>query len=139
MHDRVDVVSTFLFLMVRRPPRSTRTDTLFPYTTLFRSHGCKRQIGIDIDAFGIDTRDGGRERGGKPPAVGGGDRQHQSEQRELATKPSSIGSAERLAAILGPNANMDVDQASWGIDDDVRRADRYGDVSTDDYDIRHTQ
>src|SRR3546814_16860279 len=27
----------FLFLMRRRPPRSTRTDTLFPYTTLFRS------------------------------------------------------------------------------------------------------
>src|SRR3546814_8633963 len=25
--------------MRRRPPRSTRTDTLFPYTTLFRSHG----------------------------------------------------------------------------------------------------
>src|SRR3546814_16762127 len=33
------------FLMIRRPPRSTRTDTLFPYTTLFRSpvpelHAC---------------------------------------------------------------------------------------------------
>src|SRR3546814_1431848 len=28
---------SFLFLMIRRPPRSTRTDTLFPYTTLFRS------------------------------------------------------------------------------------------------------
>src|SRR3546814_18085008 len=27
----------FFFLMKRRPPRSTRTDTLFPYTTLFRS------------------------------------------------------------------------------------------------------
>src|SRR3546814_2872042 len=27
----------FFFLMRRRPPRSTRTDTLFPYTTLFRS------------------------------------------------------------------------------------------------------
>src|SRR3546814_8957716 len=26
--------------MIRRPPRSTRTDTLFPYTTLFRSSGC---------------------------------------------------------------------------------------------------
>src|SRR3546814_7276527 len=26
------------FLRIRRPPRSTRTDTLFPYTTLFRSH-----------------------------------------------------------------------------------------------------
>src|SRR3546814_6084211 len=29
--------------MIRRPPRSTRTDTLFPYTTLFRS---RRQIGV---------------------------------------------------------------------------------------------
>src|SRR3546814_21119295 len=29
----------FFFLMIRRPPRSTRTDTLFPYTTLFRSPG----------------------------------------------------------------------------------------------------
>src|SRR3546814_15252069 len=27
----------FFFLMIRRPPRSTRTDTLFPYTTLFLS------------------------------------------------------------------------------------------------------
>src|SRR3546814_16605161 len=27
----------FFFLMIRHPPRSTRTDTLFPYTTLFRS------------------------------------------------------------------------------------------------------
>src|SRR3546814_19467626 len=30
-------ISTFLFLIIRQPPRSTRTDTLFPYTTLFRS------------------------------------------------------------------------------------------------------
>src|SRR3546814_11660685 len=30
-------VLLFFFLMIRRPPRSTRTDTLFPYTTLFRS------------------------------------------------------------------------------------------------------
>src|SRR3546814_5931490 len=29
----------FFFLMIRPPPRSTRTDTLFPYTTLFRSSG----------------------------------------------------------------------------------------------------
>src|SRR3546814_16673951 len=32
----VDYLLVF-FLMIRRPPRSTRTDTLFPYTTLFRS------------------------------------------------------------------------------------------------------
>src|SRR3546814_7102594 len=31
------VLIFFFFLMIRRPPRSTRTDTLFPYTTLFRS------------------------------------------------------------------------------------------------------
>src|SRR3546814_15794086 len=31
------LLSLFFFLMIRRPPRSTRTDTLFPYTTLFRS------------------------------------------------------------------------------------------------------
>src|SRR3546814_3429014 len=30
------------FLMIRRPPRSTRTDTLFPYTTLFRSGEAER-------------------------------------------------------------------------------------------------
>src|SRR3546814_12410685 len=32
----------YFFLMIRRPPRSTRTDTLFPYTTLFRSAGSTR-------------------------------------------------------------------------------------------------
>src|SRR3546814_1022716 len=32
--------------MIRRPPRSTRTDTLFPYTTLFRSHGSSGPIPI---------------------------------------------------------------------------------------------
>src|SRR3546814_13978444 len=31
------LIVIFFFLMIRRPPRSTRTDTLFPYTTLFRS------------------------------------------------------------------------------------------------------
>src|SRR3546814_19840968 len=31
------------FLMIRRPPRSTRTDTLVPYTTLFRSPRARRQ------------------------------------------------------------------------------------------------
>src|SRR3546814_17029363 len=35
--DRLAVMIVFFFFMIRRPPRSTRTDTLFPYTTLFRS------------------------------------------------------------------------------------------------------
>src|SRR3546814_19586525 len=44
--------------MIRRPPRSTRTDTLFPYTTLFRSHPA-RQI---EPAQHLN----GEERGGAP-------------------------------------------------------------------------
>src|SRR3546814_10116571 len=46
--------------MIRRPPRSTRTDTLFPYTTLFRSGRCDGQ-----------RCQGGRAgRGGQIPARG---------------------------------------------------------------------
>src|SRR3546814_14542938 len=33
---------SFFFLMIRRPPSSTRTDTLFPYTTLVRSEAVER-------------------------------------------------------------------------------------------------
>src|SRR3546814_17447667 len=36
----------FFFLMIRRPPRSTRTDTLFPYTTLFRSQSAHAETGL---------------------------------------------------------------------------------------------
>src|SRR3546814_7116326 len=36
------------FLMIRRPPRSTRTDTLFPYTTLFRSARCQGFVSSPI-------------------------------------------------------------------------------------------
>src|SRR3546814_3479925 len=39
----------FFFLMIRRPPRSTRTDTLFPYTTLFRSADGAREIAYICD------------------------------------------------------------------------------------------
>src|SRR3546814_6197748 len=42
----------FFFLMIRRPPRSTRTDTLFPYTTLFRSPD-----GIDLEAQSYAEKD----------------------------------------------------------------------------------
>src|SRR3546814_1186195 len=37
--------------MIRRPPRSTRTDTLFPYTTLFRSgRACAQLLETDVDS-----------------------------------------------------------------------------------------
>src|SRR3546814_1342705 len=47
--------------MIRRPPRSTRTDTLFPYTTLFRSG---QQLGVDLES------ELGEERGGTVVGVG---------------------------------------------------------------------
>src|SRR3546814_1329356 len=51
-------LSSFFFLMIRRPPRSTRTDTLFPYTTLFRSlsvvrSGFYRYMGSASQAVGF--------------------------------------------------------------------------------------
>src|SRR3546814_8548667 len=57
--------------MIRRPPRSTRTDTLFPYTTLFRSEGqdvervarllAADKPGNQVELVGAAT-DGGRHR-----------------------------------------------------------------------------
>src|SRR3546814_7924656 len=44
----------FFFLMIRRPPRSTRTDTLFPYTTLFRSYHYDMLLDREFQANGID-------------------------------------------------------------------------------------
>src|SRR3546814_10610218 len=49
------------FLMIRRPPRSTRTDTLFPYTTLFRSRrprrvALKKERGSTRDVRGREAR-----------------------------------------------------------------------------------
>src|SRR3546814_20525307 len=38
----------FFFLMIRRPPRSTRTDTLFPYTTLFRSSTWRDEAALTV-------------------------------------------------------------------------------------------
>src|SRR3546814_1424739 len=50
----VQLVCVF-FVMIRRPPRSTRTDTLFPYTTLFRSHGAAGRRGDLCDHRGERT------------------------------------------------------------------------------------
>src|SRR3546814_12833670 len=56
--------------MIRRPPRSTRTDTLFPYTTLFRSEArcvasarTQRRIGHEEDS--VAHRDGGAQLPGR--------------------------------------------------------------------------
>src|SRR3546814_14251075 len=55
------------FVMIRRPPRSTRTDTLFPYTTLFRSRRPRRgerrhRVDQVLDAVHRDDAVRGRQR-----------------------------------------------------------------------------
>src|SRR3546814_9742739 len=62
---------TFFFLMIRRPPRSTRTDTLFPYTTLFRSPRDDDGLRHPRPGRGDDDRDPDCRHGqGHPPAGG---------------------------------------------------------------------
>src|SRR3546814_10046505 len=52
---------SFFFLRIRRPPRSTRTDTLFPYTTLFRSPGrLDRRLYLDGGPAGVPGHAGPR-------------------------------------------------------------------------------
>src|SRR3546814_20182080 len=57
--------------MIRRPPRSTRTDTLFPYTTLFRSSEIKPLRWVDTNGNGVQDpapddcwEDGGKQGNG---------------------------------------------------------------------------
>src|SRR3546814_18686024 len=49
----LDFVRLFVFLRIRRPPRSTRPDTLFPYTTLFRSLPDPTCLIVSLQALGI--------------------------------------------------------------------------------------
>src|SRR3546814_5142036 len=64
----IKVRSGVFFLMIRRPPRSTRTDTLFPYTTLFRSPACRRRSGRRSPA---PARSSGNRRRRRPRSPAG--------------------------------------------------------------------
>src|SRR3546814_10614190 len=82
--DQDQGVSIFFFLMIRRPPRSTLTDTLFPYTTLFRSQ---------VDGVGLVTLSGGQR-----PAM-----RVQVDTQALASHGITIGAVR--SAISSANAN----------------------------------
>src|SRR3546814_15881506 len=56
----ITVLCVICFLMIRRPPRSRRTDTLFPYTTLFRSRRLHQQPVAESGDLGqVEARLGG--------------------------------------------------------------------------------
>src|SRR3546814_872298 len=93
----------FFFLMLRRPPRSTRTDTLFPYTTLFRSY-IEAQLAIEqvsleacFDIVNIFRLEGWSDRVSQipPPSHGGAARLRIYEHRVVhfvikASRPGRI-------------------------------------------------
>src|SRR3546814_19073066 len=79
--------------MIRRPPRSTRTDTLFPYTTLFRSQ--------DFDTA-LDGDDGGSEADQKVRPVGA-QPQHQHARDQDAAIGNEVIEAEGGG---GPSVNV---------------------------------
>src|SRR3546814_3176833 len=99
--------------MIRRPPRSTRTDTLFPYTTLFRSErrgvGAARHLQLRIDQRHVRLDPEAREEAGKevelltigdlqPDDVGTGPVRllRKAEHRVVATAIAGVEQSEAL-------------------------------------------
>src|SRR3546814_12824084 len=72
--DNVGCAVLLFFLMIRRPPRSTRTDTLFPYTTLFRSRwllpAVRGLAALAPRCPPLPAPGAGRRRTGRPAAAG---------------------------------------------------------------------
>src|SRR3546814_3312217 len=95
--------------MIRRPPRSTRTDTLFPYTTLFRSH----ERAVDGGAARAPARPPGALRGIQPAPRPGHEvraahrRQYRGEpdvhaaRGEMAVTPATRPCRRARAAVAG--------------------------------------
>src|SRR3546814_8087859 len=96
--------------MIRRPPRSTRTDTLFPYTTLFRS-----AAGRAADQFHVPQ---GRlnPRGGEPALVGEFDRKTRISgfrpHSQNGVVPRSPGSAMNKSAHTTPKTSRSEEHKS---------------------------
>src|SRR3546814_8831066 len=88
------------FLMIRRPPRSTRTDTLFPYTTLFRfAHRRHEDVGLaPEDALGHargaarveDVEVVGAPLSVGPLGAGGRSEEHTSELQSLMRRSYAV-------------------------------------------------
>src|SRR3546814_731124 len=79
-----DYTCLFFFLMIRRPPRTTRTDTLFPYTTLFRS----RLVALAGDGDRLAQR---QDRRGQP------DRLADPQARDRKSTRSELQSLMRIS------------------------------------------
>src|SRR3546814_14834125 len=90
------------FLMIRRPPRSTRTDTLFPYTTLFRSlvahRRCAARRGNMAAEATVRAGDGRADRDGAVAAAA----RRGLERRLRARLSQSLRSPHRFCRAVVP-------------------------------------
>src|SRR3546814_7425633 len=86
-------MSLFLFVLIRRPPRSTRTDTLFPYTSLFRSQQTEMHGGLRKEEPCQRTLDNAEFH---QPAV---DRPDQPEHRAPYHNPRGVRSEEHTSEL----------------------------------------
>src|SRR3546814_1859125 len=84
--------------MIRRPPRSTRTDTLFPYTTLFRSRD-RGKIDKLVEKYGLD---GYKQQSGI--------RRHSIACVALPTCGLAMAESERYAPVLLPKLEALLDK-----------------------------
>src|SRR3546814_15918135 len=90
------------FLMIRRPPRSTRTDTLFPYTTLFRSE--LAIAGDQQSAFAIAAQ---------TEIENAGDRIRSIERRRAVTQNLQLADRDRRnRRKIGSLRSPDIDRTS---------------------------
>src|SRR3546814_19199312 len=103
-----------VLLMLRRPPRSTLTDTLFPYTTLFRSDlgkaaGLEPAIGIAHVEFGQNGAGIGIDRAGV------------ADQRRVERLAGMLGHGKLGDEALGQPARL----VLWHVDIDAQRSEEH--------------
>src|SRR3546814_16455873 len=104
--------------MIRRPPRSTRTDTLFPYTTLFRSMGDRRGAALvarripRLRLASAELRGRSGDRGRDTLRSGGRRNPRDRRASRLGCDPAAPCRTARLRADAVPAAT-EIGRASW--------------------------
>src|SRR3546814_12499604 len=92
----------FFFLMIRRPPRSTRTDTLFPYTTLFRS----ADRGNAVELAPVDIGGALYQQGAGAAGAAGRSEEHTSELQSLMRISYAVFCLKKKKKIILKKANQ---------------------------------
>src|SRR3546814_11520594 len=103
------------FLMIRRPPRSTPTDTLFPYTTLFRSNQERRELTQQLREISARIAETMRNLGDKAKGMAQGLRDRLGAAWGRQDQAADRGAAERIAEATAPPGERDRDRPEHGV------------------------